>query len=59
VHTEMRYRVRFGPRGVLLALILRRKLEQGLEKGLAGLKHHVETGELIGIDFCIPVADDT
>ena len=57
VHTEVRYGLRYGLYGALMnALIMRRKIEQGLQKGLAGLKHHVETGELIGVDFRIPVA---
>ncbi len=57
VRSELRYSLRFGPHGALMnALILRRRLEQALDKPLAGLKHHVKTGELIGIDFCAPIA---
>ncbi len=57
VHTELRYGLGLGPLGVLMnALIYRRKFEQALEKALAGLKHHVKTGELIGVDFCVPAA---
>lgn len=57
VHTELRYGLRWGPLGALMnALLMRRKLEQGLANGLEGLKHHVRTGELIGVDFRAPVA---
>ena len=57
MYTELRYGVRFGPIGALMnALIMRRKLEQGLVSSIKGLKHHVETGELIGVDFRAPVA---
>ena len=57
VYTEFSYGLRFGPIGALMnALILRRKVEQGLEKALEGLKHHVKTGEPIGADFRTPVA---
>ena len=57
VYTEFRYGLRFGPLGTLMnALILRRKLDQGLEKALEGLKHHVKTGEPIGVEFRIPAA---
>ena len=56
VYTELRYRVRFGPLGALMnALIMRRKLGQSLVNSLAGLKHHVKTGDPIGVDFRAPV----
>ena len=56
VNTELRYGLRWGPLGALMnALIMRRKLEQGLANSLEGLKHHVETGELVGVDFRAPV----
>ena len=57
VHTELRYTVRFGPLGVLMnALIMRRKLNQSLKTSLEGLKHHVKTGDPIGVHFRAPVA---
>ncbi len=41
--------MKFGPIGVLLdRLILGRQLRKGMENLLAGLKYHVETGELVG-----------
>lgn len=50
VHTELRYGLRFGPHGTLMnALILHQRLEQDLEKALAGLKHYFNNGESIGI----------
>ena len=52
VHTIVDYSLRFGPIGSLMnALIIRRKIRQGLVMGLQGLNHHVRTGELIGTDF--------
>ncbi len=43
------YRLKFGPIGALLdRLILGRQLRKGMENLLAGLKYHVETGELVG-----------
>ena len=57
VYTELRYTVRFGPLGALMnALIMRRKLAQSLGNALEGLKHHVNTGDQIGVDFHAPVA---
>ena len=57
VYADLRYKVRFGPLGALMnVLILRRKIEQGLVDGLKGLKQHVETRELIGADSRAPVA---
>ena len=41
-----------GPYGALMnALIIRQKFEQALEKALAALNHHIQTGELVGADF--------
>ncbi len=43
------YRLKFGPIGALLdRLILGRQMRKGMENLLAGLKYHVETGELVG-----------
>ncbi len=43
------YRLKFGPIGALLdRLILGRQLRKGMGNLLAGLKYHVETGELVG-----------
>ncbi len=43
------YQLKFGPIGALLdRLILGRQLRKGMENLLAGLKYHVETGELVG-----------
>lgn len=43
------YRLKFGPIGSLMdTLMVRRQFEKGVEGMLAGLKHHVETGEDVG-----------
>ena len=56
VSTDFRYGLRFGPLGSLMnAVILRRKLKQGLGNALEGLKHHVKTGEQIETDFRAPM----
>ena len=57
VYTEFSYGLRFGPIGSLMnALIIHRKVEQGLKNSLEGLKRHVKTGELIEKNFRVPVA---
>lgn len=56
VYTDLRYGVRFGPIGALMnVLIMRRKIEKSMVNALEGLKHHVKTGESIGVDFRVPV----
>ncbi len=43
------YQVKFGPIGTLLdKLIMGRLFRKGVTGYLAGLKYHVETGELVG-----------
>ena len=43
------YQLKFGPIGALVErLILGRQLRKGMANLLAGLKYHVETGELVG-----------
>ena len=57
VYTEINVNMRFGVLGSLMEkLFVRRKIENGTRNGLAGLKQHVMTGELIGADFRAPVA---
>ena len=43
------YELKFGPIGALIdKLVAGRQLRRGMEELLAGLKYHVETGELVG-----------
>ena len=57
VYTELNVNMRFGLLGSLMEkLFVRRKIENGTRNGLAGLKQHVMTGELIGADFRAPIA---
>ena len=57
MYTELNVNVRFGLLGWLMEkFVVRRKIENGTRNGLAGLKQHVMTGELIGADFRAPVA---
>lgn len=43
------YKLKYGLLGSLLdRLFARRQLQKGFDAMLAGLKHHVETGELVG-----------
>ncbi len=43
------YELKFGPIGVLMdKLFAGRQFRNGMAEMLAGLKHHVETGELVG-----------
>jgi len=49
ITTSMEYDVKYGPVGVVLdRLMVKRMLEPGLNMLLAGLDHHVMTGETIG-----------
>ena len=49
VRVSPEYELKFGPLGKLLdALGGRRRFEKGMQGMVAGLKHHVETGEEIG-----------
>ncbi len=42
------YQLKYGPVGALMdILIARRQVQQGFDEMLAGLKYHVETGELV------------
>ena len=42
------YELKFGPLGVLMdKLFAGRQFRNGMAEMLAGLKHHVETGELV------------
>ena len=43
------FQMKFAPVGALLdKLVLRREFRKALIRGLAGLKYHVETGEVVG-----------
>ena len=47
------YELKFGPLGVLADLLIgRRMLKKGMADMAAGLKHHIETGELV--DTSVP-----
>lgn len=49
VHMTMEYVVKYGPLGVLMdKLMMKRMLAPSLDRLLAGLEHHVLTGESIG-----------
>ena len=55
VTATLDYQLKFGPIGSLLdLLIVRQQFRKGISSPLAGLKHHVETGELVG--DALPVA---
>ena len=52
VYGDLEFNVRFGPIGALMyALMMRRLLKKAMRNTVAGLKHHVETGELVGRGF--------
>ena len=52
VYVDFRYVVRFGFVGAMMnSMMMRRKIRQGLDKTLEGLKQHIKTGELIGPEF--------
>ena len=43
------YKLKFGPIGALMDVLFgKRMLQRGFDDMMAGLKHHIETGELIG-----------
>ena len=43
------YKLKFGPVGALMDLLFaKRQFQQAFDGMMAGLKHHIETGELIG-----------
>ena len=43
------YRLKYGPLGILVDLLIaRRQARNGFREMLRGLKHHVETGQLVG-----------
>ena len=51
VSVRVEYRVKFGPLGALLnAVVIHRKIGSTLKQSLQGLKHHVETGEIVGTE---------
>ncbi len=42
------YQLKYGPIGMLMDILIgRRQAQQGFDEMLAGLKYHVETGELV------------
>ncbi len=52
VHMFMDYEMKMGPLGAAMdALIVRRKFTGTLKLLLAGLEHHLDTGEEVGADF--------
>ena len=43
------YKLKFGPIGALMDVLFgKRMLQRGFDDMMAGLKHHIETGEMIG-----------
>ena len=49
VEVSPEYDLKFGPIGALLdMLVVRGQIEKGMDDLLAGLKYHIETGELVG-----------
>ena len=54
VTLTMNFRMGFGPLGALPALMARPLMRKEMDVNLAGLKHHVETGELVGSDTELP-----
>ena len=55
VTATLEYQLKFGPIGSLVdLLIVRQQFRKGIIGPLAGLKHYVETGELIGEDTKLP-----
>ena len=43
------YKLKYGPIGALMdVLVARRQAQQGFDDMMAGLKYHVETGEIVG-----------
>ncbi len=55
VRFALEFEMKFGPVGALLErLAIRPLMRKTLTESLAGLKHHVETGEVIGEDTELP-----
>ena len=51
VEVSPEYAIKYGVLEVLMdRLFIQRKLKQGMDGMLAGLKYHVETGELVGTE---------
>lgn len=51
LRATLKYQPRFGPFGRLMAaLVMQRKIRATLRSSVAGLKFHVETGELVGTE---------
>lgn len=49
VDFDIEYQMKFGPIGALMdAIMVRSQFQNSVRSVLAGLKHHVETGEVIG-----------
>ena len=43
------YKLKYGPIGVIMDMLFaKRMLQNGFDDMMAGLKYHVETGELVG-----------
>lgn len=57
VKLHIDYKLKYGPVGVLMDLVMvRRMYRKTMSELLAGLKHHVETGEEIGIGLPSPTS---
>ena len=54
VTLTMDFRMGLGPLGALPALMARPMMRKEMGVSLAGLKHHVETGDLVGSDTELP-----
>ena len=52
---SIRFRMKFGPLGVLMAPMAKVMMRKQVKLSLAGLKHYGETEEPIGVDFRAPV----
>ncbi len=51
VTLEQTFEVKLGPLGSLLVPVIRKQMGKEMTVTLAGLKHHVETGELVDTGF--------
>ena len=56
VTLTMDFRMGMGPLGALPALMARPMMRKEMGLSLAGLKHHAETGEVIGEDVELPAS---
>lgn len=57
VRFALEFQMKFGPLGALLErLAIRPQMRKTLAVSLAGLKHHAETGEVIGEDTELPAS---